>query len=239
MLMGGGRALLLQVTHPLVAAGVEQHSNYKADPWSRLFATLDTVFRIMFGTSEQSADAAARLRRRHSVVNGTSPDGTAYDALDPTLLLVGLGDADRHLSRHLRTMLRPAHHRTPGSVRRRAGAAGHCLRGAGRRVPSVVSRVHRLRRTRGRLDPSHHDGGGRRRRAAPAAATAATASRPRRRTTWTSDRGDAATSVARTARLHLVDPTRACPERILRCDEGATSGSASGPRAPQHARSKT
>jgi uncharacterized protein (DUF2236 family) len=87
MLMGGGRALLLQVTHPLVAAGVEQHSNYKADPWSRLFATLDTVFRIMFGTPEQSAAAATRLRHRHSVVNGTADDGRPFDALDPDLLL--------------------------------------------------------------------------------------------------------------------------------------------------------
>jgi uncharacterized protein (DUF2236 family) len=87
MLMGGGRALLLQVTHPSVAAGVEQHSNYKTDPWSRLFATLDIVFRIMFGTPAQSVEAAARLRRRHGVVNGTSADGTPYDALDPTLLL--------------------------------------------------------------------------------------------------------------------------------------------------------
>jgi uncharacterized protein (DUF2236 family) len=87
MLMGGGRALLLQVTHPLVAAGVEQHSTYTADPWSRLFATLDTVFRIMFGTPQQSAAAASRLRRRHGMVNGMSTDGLPYDALDPALLL--------------------------------------------------------------------------------------------------------------------------------------------------------
>jgi uncharacterized protein (DUF2236 family) len=37
--MGGGRALLLQVAHPLVAAGVEQHSNYDADPRLRLRPT--------------------------------------------------------------------------------------------------------------------------------------------------------------------------------------------------------
>jgi uncharacterized protein (DUF2236 family) len=85
--MGGGRALLLQVTHPLVGAGVEQHSNYQADPWSRLFATLDTVFRMMFGTDEESERAAARLHRRHTAVNGVAADGTPYDALDPDLLL--------------------------------------------------------------------------------------------------------------------------------------------------------
>jgi uncharacterized protein (DUF2236 family) len=87
LLMGGGRALLLQVTHPSVGAGVEQHSNYQADPWSRLFSTLDTVFRMMFGTPEQSEQAGARLHRRHLSVNGVASDGTAYDALDPDLLL--------------------------------------------------------------------------------------------------------------------------------------------------------
>jgi uncharacterized protein (DUF2236 family) len=86
-LLGGGRALLLQVTHPLVAAGVEQHSNYQSDPWSRLFSTLDTVTRMMFGTPEASAGAADRLKRRHSMVNGVADDGTPYDALDAELQL--------------------------------------------------------------------------------------------------------------------------------------------------------
>ena len=43
LLLGGGRALLLQVAHPLVAAGVAQHSNYREDPFGRLYRTLDTV----------------------------------------------------------------------------------------------------------------------------------------------------------------------------------------------------
>ncbi|MDT4996839.1 MAG: hypothetical protein QOD45_907, partial [Pseudonocardiales bacterium] len=87
LLLGGGRALLLQVTHPLVGAGVEQHSNYQADPWSRLFSTLDTMFRITFGTPEQSAHAATRLQRRHVAVQGTASEGTPYRALDPDLLV--------------------------------------------------------------------------------------------------------------------------------------------------------
>jgi uncharacterized protein (DUF2236 family) len=33
LLLGGGRALLLQVAHPLVAAGVAEHSNYREDPF--------------------------------------------------------------------------------------------------------------------------------------------------------------------------------------------------------------
>ena len=85
--MGGGRALLLQVAHPLVAAGVEQHSNYEADPWGRLYGTLDTVVKIVFGDAERSEEAAARLQRRHDQVKGVSEDGMAYDAHDPELLL--------------------------------------------------------------------------------------------------------------------------------------------------------
>ena len=84
---GGGRALLLQVAHPLVAAGVEQHSNYEADPWGRLYGTLDTVIKIVFGDAQRSEEAAARLRRRHDRVKGVSEDGVAYDAHDPELLL--------------------------------------------------------------------------------------------------------------------------------------------------------
>jgi uncharacterized protein (DUF2236 family) len=38
--MGGGRALLLQVAHPLVAAGVAQHSDYQRHPWKRLTPAL-------------------------------------------------------------------------------------------------------------------------------------------------------------------------------------------------------
>src|SRR3989440_9384676 len=36
LLLGGGAALVLQVAHPLVAAGVEEHSNYREDPWPSL-----------------------------------------------------------------------------------------------------------------------------------------------------------------------------------------------------------
>jgi uncharacterized protein (DUF2236 family) len=87
LLLGGGRALLLQVAHPLVAAGVAQHSSYREDPWGRLLRTLDTVTTIVFGTTEQSREAAERLHRVHSRVTGTADDGTPYEANDPELLM--------------------------------------------------------------------------------------------------------------------------------------------------------
>jgi uncharacterized protein (DUF2236 family) len=85
--MGGGRALLLQVAHPLVAAGVAQHSNYESDPWGRLYRTLDTTVKIVFGEPATAQAASKRLRRRHDRVQGSSDEGVPYDARDPALLL--------------------------------------------------------------------------------------------------------------------------------------------------------
>ena len=87
LLAGGGRALLLQVAHPRVAAGVEQHSDYATHPWRRLYRTLDTTYKILFGDPEISARATAQLSRRHGPVKGTADDGSAYSARDVDLLL--------------------------------------------------------------------------------------------------------------------------------------------------------
>lgn len=94
LLIGGGRALVLQVAHPLVAAGVAQHSNYRTDPFGRLQRTLDVTTRIVFGDPEEAERASKALWNRHGVVNGTTeeaggrfPAGTPYDAHDPELLM--------------------------------------------------------------------------------------------------------------------------------------------------------
>jgi uncharacterized protein (DUF2236 family) len=87
LLLGGGRALLLQVAHPLVAAGVSQHSNYREDPFGRLYRTLDTVTTIVFGSTAEANEAAARLHRVHTRVKGDAEDGTPYIATDPELIM--------------------------------------------------------------------------------------------------------------------------------------------------------
>src|SRR4051812_12135631 len=87
LLLGGGRALLLQVAHPLVAAGVAQHSNYREEPFARLYRTLDTVTTIVFGSTPEAQAAAARLHRVHTRVKGVADDGTPYVATDPELLM--------------------------------------------------------------------------------------------------------------------------------------------------------
>jgi uncharacterized protein (DUF2236 family) len=87
LLPSGPRALLLQVAHPAVAAGVADHSDYESRPWVRLIATLDVMTKLAFGTPEGSARQARRLRHRHAEVTGEMADGSPYRALDPDLLL--------------------------------------------------------------------------------------------------------------------------------------------------------
>jgi uncharacterized protein (DUF2236 family) len=94
LLLGGGRALILQVAHPLVAAGVSDHSSYREDPWGRLYRTLDLTTRMVFGTIDESREASDRLWRLHGRVRGVTvenggrfPAGTPYRARDPELLM--------------------------------------------------------------------------------------------------------------------------------------------------------
>jgi uncharacterized protein (DUF2236 family) len=94
LLVGGPRALLLQLAHPLVAAGVSQYSNFAADPFSRLRRTLDATLAMVYGTKAEAETAAAKINSVHDHVRGTLPEasgrfpsGTPYNATDPELLL--------------------------------------------------------------------------------------------------------------------------------------------------------
>jgi uncharacterized protein (DUF2236 family) len=71
--LGAGRALLLQLAHPWVAAAVEQRSETFANPIGRFHRTFSTVFTMVFGTLDQSLEAARRLHRRHAAIRGTLP----------------------------------------------------------------------------------------------------------------------------------------------------------------------
>jgi uncharacterized protein (DUF2236 family) len=82
LLLGGGRALLMQLAHPMVARGVAEHSQFEADPFSRLQRTLDAVTTIVFGTDEEARHVAAVVGAVHERVVG---DG--YRASDPELLM--------------------------------------------------------------------------------------------------------------------------------------------------------
>jgi len=88
LLLGAGpRALLMQIAHPAVAAGVADHSNFRADPWTRLAATLRSYLRIVYGTTDQARAEVHRLNRLHGGVQGVVPGGGAYHGRDPALAL--------------------------------------------------------------------------------------------------------------------------------------------------------
>jgi len=87
VLLGGTAALLMQVAHPKVAAGVDQHSDFRRHPIGRLRRTLNTTLAVVFAEPGQARAALRRIDRRHGPVRGTTEDGRAYDARDPELLL--------------------------------------------------------------------------------------------------------------------------------------------------------
>ena len=81
LLLGAGpRALLMQIAHPAVAAGVDQHSDFRADPWRRLAATLQSYLTIVYGTTSVARAEIRRLNALHRAIVGAG-----YSARDPEL----------------------------------------------------------------------------------------------------------------------------------------------------------
>ena len=83
--LGSSRALLLQTSHPKVAAGVAQHSDYQRDPFGRAFRTFDAVLKLAFADQPISHRQSTRMDKRHRPVTGSTSSGEHYDARDPDL----------------------------------------------------------------------------------------------------------------------------------------------------------
>jgi uncharacterized protein (DUF2236 family) len=87
LLGSGARALLLQVAHPRVAAAVADHSRYRSDPLGRLLDTLKAIYGFTFADRPEVDRIIGHIHDLHTHVHGQTPDGEAYTALDPHLLL--------------------------------------------------------------------------------------------------------------------------------------------------------
>jgi len=91
------RAILLQLAHPLIAAGVAEHSTFRGNTQGALFRlhqTIGAMLAISFGTADQRQTAIDGIRAIHRRVHGRLPHacgrfaaGTNYSAEDPELLL--------------------------------------------------------------------------------------------------------------------------------------------------------
>ncbi|MEW6319693.1 MAG: oxygenase MpaB family protein [Acidobacteriota bacterium] len=96
-LLAWPRAILLQLAHPLVAAGVGAHSSFRRSlvaPYTRLHATVRAMRRLTFGTDQEAAATLARILDIHDRVHGTLGEdagawarGTPYSAHDAPLVL--------------------------------------------------------------------------------------------------------------------------------------------------------
>ena len=87
-IIGGIRALLIQLLHPLAVAGVADHSTFRDDPMGRLHRTSAYVTVTTFGSTPEALSVARRVRGAHRPVSGATPDGRPYRAGDPDLLAV-------------------------------------------------------------------------------------------------------------------------------------------------------
>jgi uncharacterized protein (DUF2236 family) len=84
--IAGLPAIVLEIMHPSVIAGVQDLSSYRDDPFRRSRTTLGYVLGTTFGNTEAATGLIERVKRIHGRIEGTRPDGVAYSALDPELL---------------------------------------------------------------------------------------------------------------------------------------------------------
>ena len=96
-LFAWGRAILMQLAHPLIAAGVDEHSTFRAHAWSpvtRLHHTVRAMLALTFGDDAARMRAIEGIRTIHRRVHGRLqttvgpfPAGTPYSAEDPALVV--------------------------------------------------------------------------------------------------------------------------------------------------------
>jgi uncharacterized protein (DUF2236 family) len=84
--LAGTAAILMEVLHPSVIAGVEDYSSYRTDPLRRARNTLGYVLRTTFGNTRAATAVIEGVKKVHSRVEGARPDGVPYRALDPELV---------------------------------------------------------------------------------------------------------------------------------------------------------
>ncbi|MFE5887242.1 oxygenase MpaB family protein [Streptomyces hydrogenans] len=75
-------ALTMQVAHPAIGAGVDEHSVFRTDPWGRGERSLRSVQLWVYGGADAVAEGR-RLRALHRDIQGTDAHGRRYHALTP------------------------------------------------------------------------------------------------------------------------------------------------------------
>lgn len=84
--IGGLGAIVLEILHPSVIAGVQDHSTYQADPLRRSRSTYGYVVTTTFANTTAATRLINAVHNVHSRINGVRPDGVPYQALQPELI---------------------------------------------------------------------------------------------------------------------------------------------------------
>jgi uncharacterized protein (DUF2236 family) len=84
--IGGVGAIVMEILHPSVMAGVQDLSSYREDPFRRGRTTYGYVVTTTFGNTAAARRLIGAVKRIHARVNGVRPDGVPYRALDPELI---------------------------------------------------------------------------------------------------------------------------------------------------------
>ena len=134
LFLAAGRATLLQLAHPWVAAAIAEHSTTLHDPIGRFHQTFRVMFTISFGSVEQAIAVARHLHSRHQGIRGTMPEtvgafaaGSRYEANEVHALLWVYATLIDSTRRGLRSRTAGAHVRGARAVLRREPHFGDVL----------------------------------------------------------------------------------------------------------------
>ena len=86
VLLAGIGSIVMEILHPSVMAGVDDLSSYREQPERRGRTTFGYVVTTTFGNTQAATRLVNAVKRMHSRVEGTRPDGEPYRALDPELI---------------------------------------------------------------------------------------------------------------------------------------------------------
>ena len=97
VLLGWSRSILLQMAHPLIAAGVVDHSHFRSGARTavaRLRGTIRSMLALAYGDAAAYSRSIGTIQAIHTRVHGrlraatgVFPEGTPYSAEDPALVL--------------------------------------------------------------------------------------------------------------------------------------------------------
>lgn len=77
------QAFVMQVAHPVIDAGVGEHSVYKTDPWGRAQRSTEMLWPVVYARPQDAIGYGVRLREFHRAIKGVDKHGRRYHALDP------------------------------------------------------------------------------------------------------------------------------------------------------------